>query len=88
MTEPGTTLLHHACKMGLEGIISKRADAPYRSGRGREWIKTKCSDRQELVVAGFVPSTADRHAVGALVLGFYRRKETPLCRAYGNRIYA
>ena len=73
LTEPGTTLLRHACKMGLEGIISKVADAPYRSGRGREWVKTKCSDRQEFVVAGVVPSTADAHAIGALVLGFYER---------------
>jgi bifunctional non-homologous end joining protein LigD len=57
--------------MGLEGIISKVADAPYHSGRGRDWIKTKCSDRQELIVAGVVPSTADARAVGALVLGYY-----------------
>ena len=71
LTEPGTTLLRHACKLGLEGIISKVADAPYRSGRGHDWIKIKCSDRQELVVAGVVPSTADHRAVGALVLGFY-----------------
>ncbi|HEY6023334.1 MAG TPA: DNA ligase D [Pseudolabrys sp.] len=73
LTEPGTTLLRHACKMGLEGIVSKLAEAPYRSGRGRDWVKTKCSDRQELVVTGFVPSTADARAVGALVLGFYQR---------------
>ena len=71
LTERGSTLLRHACKLGLEGIISKAADAPYRSGRGHDWIKTKCSDRQELVVAGVVPSTADHRAVGALVLGFY-----------------
>jgi bifunctional non-homologous end joining protein LigD len=71
LTEPGAKLLRHACKLGLEGIVSKIADAPYRSGRGRDWIKTKCSDRQELVVAGLVPSTADPRAVGALVLGFY-----------------
>ena len=75
LTEPGTVLLRHACKMGLEGIVSKLADAPYRSGRGRDWIKTKCSDRQELVVAGFIPSTADARAVGALVLGFYQGKK-------------
>jgi bifunctional non-homologous end joining protein LigD len=75
LTEPGTTLLRHACKMGLEGIVSKLADAPYRSGRGRDWIKTKCSDRQELVVTGFVPSSADAHAIGALVLGFYQRNK-------------
>jgi bifunctional non-homologous end joining protein LigD len=73
LTEPGKLLLKHACKMGLEDIVSKLAAAPYRSGRGRDWIKTKCSDRQELVVAGFAPSSADAHAVGALVLGYYRR---------------
>jgi bifunctional non-homologous end joining protein LigD len=73
LTDAGTTLLRHACKMGLEGIVSKVADAPYRSGRGHDWVKTKCSDRQELVVAGVVPSTADARAVGALVLGFYDR---------------
>jgi bifunctional non-homologous end joining protein LigD len=71
LTEPGPTLLKHACGLGLEGIVSKLADAPYRSGRGHDWLKTKCSDRQELVVIGFVPSTVDVHAVGALVLGYY-----------------
>ncbi|HEY3593503.1 MAG TPA: non-homologous end-joining DNA ligase [Polyangiaceae bacterium] len=73
LTERGPVLLKQACKMGLEGIISKVADAPYRSGRGHDWLKTKCSDRQEFVVAGFAPSTADAHAVGALVLGVYER---------------
>jgi bifunctional non-homologous end joining protein LigD len=71
--EHGPSLLKHACKTGLEGIVSKRIDAPYHSGRGHDWLKTKCSDRQELVVAGFAPSHADAHAVGALVLGYYRR---------------
>jgi bifunctional non-homologous end joining protein LigD len=67
----GPVLLKQACQLGLEGIVSKLADAPYRSGRGHDWIKTKCTSRQELVIAGFVPSTADAHAVGALVLGFH-----------------
>ncbi|HTQ82662.1 MAG TPA: DNA ligase D, partial [Pseudolabrys sp.] len=71
LTERGSVLLKHACKLGLEGIVSKLADSPYRSGRGRDWIKAKCSDRQELVVTGFVPSTADAHSLGALVLGYY-----------------
>jgi bifunctional non-homologous end joining protein LigD len=57
--------------MGLEGIVSKLSDAPYRSGRGHDWVKAKCTSRQELVIAGFAPSTADAHAVGALVLGYY-----------------
>lgn len=69
--EPGPLLIKHACKLGLEGIISKRADASYHSGRGHDWIKTKCSDRQEFVVAGFAPSTADKHSIGALILGVY-----------------
>jgi bifunctional non-homologous end joining protein LigD len=38
----GELVLQHACKLGLEGIVSKRADAPYRSGRRPEWTKTKC----------------------------------------------
>ena len=38
----GALVLEHVCKLGLEGIVSKRADAPYRSGKRPEWIKTKC----------------------------------------------
>jgi bifunctional non-homologous end joining protein LigD len=75
----GPALLKRACRKGQEGIISKRTDARYHSGRGRDWLKAKCSDRQELVVAGFAPSSADAHAVGALVLAFYRRGK--LCYA-------
>ena len=41
----GATLLKHACSLHLEGIVSKRADAPYRAGRGGDWLKTKCSSR-------------------------------------------
>ena len=37
----GATVFRHACKLGFEGIVSKRVDAPYRSGRGRTWIKVK-----------------------------------------------
>ncbi|AXK79362.1 DNA ligase D [Pseudolabrys taiwanensis] len=69
--EGGPVLLKRACGMGLEGIISKQAMSGYHSGRGHDWLKTKCSDRQEFVVAGFVPSTADARAIGALVLAFY-----------------
>jgi bifunctional non-homologous end joining protein LigD len=69
--EGGEALLRHACRLGLEGIVSKRLDAPYRSGRGGDWIKSKCAQRQEFVVAGFAASTVDRRAVGALVLGLY-----------------
>ncbi len=69
--ESGPLLIKHACKLGLEGIISKRANAAYHSGRGHDWLKVKCSDRQEFIVAGFAPSANDKHSVGALVLGVF-----------------
>lgn len=68
--EPGQTMLNHACRMGLEGVISKRADAPYRSGRGRDWIKSKCTQRQEFVIAGYVPSKGSGRELGSLVVGY------------------
>jgi bifunctional non-homologous end joining protein LigD len=72
-TESGSLVLQHACRLSLEGVLSKIKDAPYRSGRGRTWLKSKCSARQEFVVGGFVPSTVSRRAVGSLVLGLYER---------------
>jgi bifunctional non-homologous end joining protein LigD len=71
LEEDGATLVRHACRMGLEGIISKRADQPYRSGRGDDWVKSKCTQRQELVIAGYLPSSASKKAVGSLVMGVY-----------------
>src|SRR5262245_14455564 len=73
--EPGPAMLQHACRLSLEGIISKRRNVPYRSGRGGDWLKTKCSDRQEFVVVGFAPSTVDAKAIGALILGYYDKGE-------------
>ncbi len=69
--EDGEIVLRHACRLGLEGIVSKLRDSPYHSGRGKSWTKAKCSARQEFVVGGFVPSTAARNAIGSLVLGVY-----------------
>ena len=67
----GEGLFKHACLMGLEGIISKRADRPYRSGRYDDWLKIKCVQRQEFVVAGYLRRSDDPKAAGALVLGVY-----------------
>jgi bifunctional non-homologous end joining protein LigD len=67
----GQSMYEHACRLGLEGIISKRRDAPYRSGRHGEWTKSKCINREEFVVAGYTPSTATRNAIGSLALGTY-----------------
>lgn len=67
----GATLLRHACRLSLEGLVSKRADGRYRSGRGKDWVKSKCAERQEFVIGGFVPSTALPNAIGSLVLGVH-----------------
>ncbi|KQT53052.1 MULTISPECIES: DNA ligase D [unclassified Aureimonas] len=69
--ENGATVLRHACRLGLEGVISKLADGPYQSGRGKGWVKSKCSSRQEFVIGGYVPSSTSRKAIGSLLLGLY-----------------
>lgn len=66
--ENGATVLRHACRLGLEGVVSKARDAPYRSGRGRAWVKSKCT-AQEFVIGGFVPATTGGDLIGSLVLG-------------------
>jgi bifunctional non-homologous end joining protein LigD len=67
----GRAVLESACKMGLEGIISKRLDRPYHSGRTLDWLKSLCLLSDPFVVIGFVPSKAGSAVVGSLVLGFY-----------------
>jgi len=69
--DEGGLVLKHACRLSLEGIISKVSAAPYRSGRGRDWVKSKCSSRQEFVVGGYVPSSVSNTAIGSLVMGYY-----------------
>lgn len=61
-----------ACKMGLEGIVSKRLDAPYRSGRSGSWLKTKCRAGQEVVLGGW---TTEAGTVRSLLAGVYRGDE-------------
>src|SRR3546814_11615906 len=67
----GARFFQQACSMELEGIVSKRADAPYRPGRGRDWVKSKCSLRQAMVIGGFTPSEARHGAVGSLLRGYW-----------------
>ncbi len=69
--ENGDLVLRHACRLSLEGVISKDRNAPYRSGRSKTWIKSKCSERQEFVVGGYTPSSASRGAIGSLLLGYF-----------------
>ena len=67
----GGTFFEQACRHGLEGIISKRRDLPYRGGRHGGWVKTKCSLRQEFVIGGFTDPAGTRAGLGALVIGCY-----------------
>jgi bifunctional non-homologous end joining protein LigD len=64
-------LLHHACEMGLEGIISKRSDAPYVSRRDYSWLKSKCEQRQEFVILGYTDPQGGRVAFGSLLIGYH-----------------
>ncbi|MDR5878165.1 DNA ligase D [Caballeronia sp. LZ032] len=64
-------LLKSACDMALEGIIGKRIDSGYVSGRGNAWIKLKCRRRQEFVIGGYSEPTGSRGQFGALLLGVY-----------------
>jgi bifunctional non-homologous end joining protein LigD len=69
----GEAVFKSLCKQGFEGIVSKRADAPYRSGRTRSWLKVKCGKRQEFVIGGWTES--DRRAgFKSLLVGYYRGK--------------
>jgi bifunctional non-homologous end joining protein LigD len=71
----GSDVFRSACALGVEGIVSKRADAPYRSGRARDWLKVKCLLRQEFVVVGYTEPAGSRQHVGALLLGVQRHRE-------------
>ena len=72
-------IFRKACSMKLEGIVSKRRDVPYRSGRNGDWTKSKCMKADPFIVIGFVPSKAGKSLVGSLVVGFYDD---------GNLVYA
>jgi bifunctional non-homologous end joining protein LigD len=68
----GEQFFAQACKLGLEGAVSKRVDSLYQTGaRTRDWIKVKCGQRQEMVIGGFTDPQGTRTGFGALLLGVY-----------------
>ncbi|MEU4672628.1 non-homologous end-joining DNA ligase [Amycolatopsis sp. NPDC023774] len=71
----GEKFFEEACRRGWEGVIAKRADAPYHSGRSADWLKFKCAQGQELVVGGFTDPQGARHGFGALLLGYHEGDE-------------
>ena len=68
---PARDLVAAACEMGFEGVIGKRRDSHYTSGRSSDWIKLKCGLRQEFVIAGYTDPKGSRVGLGALLLGYY-----------------
>jgi len=68
---PGQAFLDNVRALGLEGMVSKRADLRYQPGRGPAWQKIKCERRQEMVIGGFTDPEGSRHGFGALMLGVY-----------------
>ncbi len=69
--EHGEKLFEEACRKGLEGVIAKRADSPYRATRSRDWLKLKCHAEQELVIGGFTAPQGSRTDFGALLVGHF-----------------
>lgn len=69
--EDGEDFYQATCDYKLEGMVSKLADAPYRSGRNDFWVKTKCTLRQELVIGGYTEAKGSRLGFGALLVGLY-----------------
>jgi bifunctional non-homologous end joining protein LigD len=67
----GTAFFELAKREGLEGIMAKRRDSPYRATRSREWVKIKAKHEQEFVVGGWTDPKGSRSAFGALLLGVY-----------------
>ncbi len=75
----GAEMHRQACAKGLEGIVSKLADAPYAAGRQKTWLKIKCALRQEFIILGYSSAKKGARALGALYIGY--RKEGALCYA-------
>jgi bifunctional non-homologous end joining protein LigD len=78
----GAGLLEAARRQGLEGIVAKRCDSPYRPGRrSGEWIKERVWRRQEFVIGGYIPGEGRRsNRVGSLLVGYYDRRASELGR--------
>ena len=71
----GELLFKKACELHAEGIVSKRSDAVYKSGRSGDWLKSKCLREQEFAIGGYTLSSDGDDRIGSLLLGYYRDGE-------------
>jgi bifunctional non-homologous end joining protein LigD len=74
----GAAFFAEACRLGLEGIVAKRGDAPYRQERTKGWLKVKCLKRQEFVIVGFTDPAGSRSGFGALLVATRASARAPL----------
>jgi DNA ligase D-like protein (predicted ligase) len=75
LTGDPVALLSQACTRGWEGLVTKRVDSTYRSGRSGDWQKLKCLASQELVIGGWTEPSRSRVGLGALLVGYYDDRE-------------
>lgn len=80
----GEKTFDNACKLGFEGIVCKSADSIYLQRRTRDWLKVKCTHRQEFVIGGFTKPRGSRAYFGALLLGFYEKGKFKYCGRVGT----
>lgn len=67
----GDVVLQNACRLRLEGIVSKRADSPYEQRRSKSWLKVKCNERQEFIIVAWSDPSGSRSHFGSLLLGYH-----------------
>jgi bifunctional non-homologous end joining protein LigD len=79
----GERFYAQACADRWEGLIAKRAAAPYRGGRSPDWLKFKCENEQEFVIGGYTDPQGSRQGLGALLLGYYEPDGT---LAYAGKV--
>jgi bifunctional non-homologous end joining protein LigD len=70
-TTGSAAMYREACAKGAEGILAKRAESSYASGRSTEWLKIKCVHQQEFVIGGYTDPQGSREHLGALLVGYY-----------------
>jgi bifunctional non-homologous end joining protein LigD len=84
--EPGPQVRAAACRIGAEGVVSKRIDQPYAPGNRGIWIKAKCLNRQEFVVVGWTEGEGSRKELGSLLLSYYAGRKLVYAGRVGSGI--
>ncbi len=69
----GESVLDNACRLAMEGVVSKQAQSGYVQARSRAWVKTKCLKRQEFVIGGYTKPSGSRIGFGALLVGYFEQ---------------